>query len=113
MASDTKWHHFNSNFGEILNNLDLTLITPFLTEVNIVSFGDQVDWEKKDKKSAVKSIINHVKSHPNGDLLFKRCLEKSMHQSQRHQNLLTLLYSKDKGWNDILTVISFVYSFKF
>ena len=97
MASATTWQHLNSNFGEIERNLDLNLIAPFLIELNIISSDDHVDWKKKDKKSAVKSILKHVRSHPNGDLLFKQCLEKSMHLSQEHQNLLAVLYNKNEG----------------
>ena len=89
MAS--KFCHFDSHFQDILDNIDVKLIAPFLRTSEIISAEDQVELEKKSKKQAVKFILRKVRGHNNGDSLFKNCL-KNTNQSEGHLKILSLLY---------------------
>ena len=92
MAS--KLPHFDSHFQDILDNIDIKLIAPFLRTLEIVSAEDQVELEKKSKKQAVKFMLRKVKEHVNGDSLFKNCLKKTNH-SEGHLKILSLVYKMD------------------
>ena len=78
--------HFDVHFQDILNNIDIKLITPFLTTSGIISSDDQTELEKASKESAVRLMLEKVRSHTNGNVLFKDCLTKTS-ESQGHQNL--------------------------
>ena len=97
----TKHHHFDSHFQEILDNIDVKLITPLLTSSEVISFEDEVELEKKSKKQAVKFILRKLRNHGNGDSVFRNCLKTS--QSEGHQKILLLVYkmnnsdSQEKG----------------
>ena len=82
---------FDVYYQDIFDNIDVKLIAPLLVDSGIISASEQSELKGKSKKS-VRLIRRKVKSHSNGEALFKDCLTKSS-ESQGHQNLLSILYS--------------------
>jgi len=81
-------------FQDVLDNIDVELITPCLRSSNIISTKEQVKLKKKSEKSAqVKLILKKVKSLPNGDDLFKDCLKKA--NCSGHCKILSTVYNTD------------------
>lgn len=96
-----EYHHFDSHFQDILENIDVKLITPFLIKSGIVSANDQDKVKEKSKKS-VKYILHKVRDHDKDDL-FKDCLKETCSESQGHQKLLKILYNpKDSSSGNII-----------
>ena len=92
--------HFDVHFQDILDNIDIKLITPFLTTSGIISADIQTELEKALKKPAVKLMLRKVRNHTNGNVLFKDCLTKTS-ESQGHQNLLSILYNPKHSYSGI------------
>ena len=89
----TKQCIIGSHFQDLVDNVDIKLIAPFMKDAGLLSAESEVELENKGtRKQQVRFIISKVKLHSSGDHLFKECLEKSKH-SQGHQQLLSILYS--------------------
>ena len=85
--------HFDAHFQDIIENIDVKLIAPSLAASGIISSDDKVKLEEKSKKS-VRFMLQKVKNHENGNLLFKQCLINTS-GSQGHQELLSILYNPE------------------
>ena len=98
-----EYHHFDSHFQDILENIDVKLIAPFLIKSRIVSANDQDKVKEKSKKS-VKYILHKVRDHDKDDQ-FKDCLTETCSESEGHQKLLEILYNpkpKDSSSGNII-----------
>ena len=82
---------FGPHFEDIFSNIDVKLITPFLTTLGLILVEDETKLEEKSRKS-VKFMLRKVRGHDKGDDLFKDCLIKTSGSSQGHQKLLKILY---------------------
>ena len=99
-----EYHQFDSHFQDILENIDVKLIAPFLIKSGIISVNDQAKVKEKSKKSAVKYILHKVRDHDKDDQ-FKDCLMETCSESQGHQKLLEILYNpkpKDSSSGNII-----------
>ena len=86
--------HFELHFQDILDNLDIKLITPFLIASGIIlpdDYVNQVELEKMPKKLAVEFVLRNIRNNADADVLFKHCLTQTS-ESQGHQKLLSILY---------------------
>ena len=97
---------FDLHFQDIFDNIDLILITPFLKNLGIISADDQAELEKSPKKSAVRLMLQKVREHANGNILFKDCLTKT-NESQGHQKLLSILYNPKYSYSGNSTILQF------
>ena len=97
--------HFEIHFQEILNNLSIELIAPLLTRSGIISADDQAELKKKSKKPAVKFVLQKVRDHDSGNLLFKECLANTS-ESQDHRNLVSILYSSESKDTSLGNVVN-------
>ena len=92
MAVSNNYRHFDEKFQEILTKLNVEAIIPLLKNAAVLSPEDIGNLNKGEKKAAVKMILRKVKSHSNGDELFKSALEQSSKQVNDHKDLLLILY---------------------
>ena len=83
---------FEFCFQDILDNLNIKLIAPFLTTSGVILADDLAELVNLPKKSAVTFLLQKLKDHNNGIVLFKDCLAKTS-ESQGHQKLLSIMYS--------------------
>lgn len=99
-----------------MRSIDVKLIAPFLVASDIISSDDEVKLKEKSKKSVVKFILQKVKNHNNGELLFKRCLKETSSESQGHQELLSMLYNPEDSnsgrWHYLGNTVMLVGSIK-
>ena len=95
--------HFDFHFQDILDNIDVKLITPFLITSGIISADNQAELEKTSKDSAVRLVLQKVRGHTNGNVLFKECLTKT-NESQGHRNLLSILYNPKGSYSGNITI---------
>ena len=80
------------HFYNLVDNLDIEVITPLMRTTGILSAESEVELHGKvTKKQQVRFIVKEVKQQPSGEDLFKNCLEKSKHL-EGHQKLLSILY---------------------
>ena len=81
-------------FEVVLENLNISLITPILLDLELISHQDKDKIESKSQKPAVKLILKSAKHHPEGAELFQYALERSR-EYEGHRKILADLYHKD------------------
>jgi len=82
-----------SEFKDVLENLDVDCIVPILVDLKLLLSKDCAKLANKSGKPAVKLIINKAREHDNGAELFQHALIKSF-EIEGHQRILSLLFPK-------------------
>jgi len=81
-------------FEVVLENLNTSLITPILLDLELISHQDKNKIESKPQKQAVKLVLKSAKHHPDGAELFQHALERSR-EYEGHRKILAVLYHQD------------------
>ena len=97
MADSFDHRHLDANFEDIVAKLNVQKIIPPLKDTAVLSSEDVDNLKTKERKSAVKVILRKIRSHSNGDRLFKSALECSSKQIHSHKELLSILYKEAEG----------------